>query len=111
MSTTINRYNTNTVEIDPKTKFYQDAVKNLFYFAGYRERWDQGVEDRFSASPYHSIIAEHDYYDTYTISEKRLNKFAIWFREEYIRVFKVDRKTAENEFSWFYITYGLKEEE
>ena len=57
-----------------------------------------------------SVLTEDkEWYSNNTISQEKADEWKQWFIAEARKTFKMPKKTAEKEFSWFNLSYGLRD--
>lgn len=91
------KYNKTFIPEDKKHKFIKDAVNQMFLHAKISKTFEDAIK-------------EESYHNSHMISKNDEKRFANWFVKEFQNRFKINRRRAEEEFSYFWILWGIKTE-
>ncbi len=84
-------------------KFFEDAINEMMKIAGHNVTYDDLPKGEIPDEE-----AENPWYTYYTMTQDQNDEFRKWFIQKSRKVFKVTKKKAQADHSWFSLSYGLK---
>lgn len=85
-----------------RDKFIEEAINKMMEIAGHSIRYNDLLKEEEPSN------IEDAWYHRYTMTKEQYDEWEDWCVKKIAKVFKVNKKKARSDFSWFSLSFGLR---